>query len=122
MASYAFDGSHESVEATYYVSDRSFALEVRGDSMEPEFREGDVIIVDPSISPDASHYVIAELLRSATEPGAGEITFKQYRPRGINGIFDLVPLNPAYPTITVNGTNPGRVIGVVAEHKRNLLR
>ncbi len=124
-SAYAFDGAHETIDTTFHVSRQAFALEVRGDSMEPDFRSGDIIIVDPSVEPLAGHFVIAELLAAGVEPGGGEATFKQYRPRAIlEGVqvFDLVPLNPSYPTITINKTNPGRVIGVVAEHKRNLLR
>lgn len=125
VASYAFDGTHEFVEPTFQVSSQAFALEVRGDSMEPDFRSGDVIIVDPAIGPITGYFVIAELLSNEATPGSGEVTFKQYRPRAvIEGVhvFDLVPLNASYPTVTVNAANPGRVVGVVVEHKRNLLR
>lgn len=122
---YAFDGEHEFIEPSFNVSDRAFGLEVRGDSMEPDFQSGDIIIVDPSVQPLSGQYVVAEIGKEGTEPGGGDVTFKQYRPRAVlEGfqVFDLVPLNPNYPTITVNKANPGRVIGVVAEHKRNLLR
>ena len=52
--------------------------------------------------------------------------FKKYRPRGhdSNGheIFELVPLNQDWPTITVNADNPGQIVGTVMEHRRRRRR
>ncbi|WP_391540669.1 LexA family protein [Lonepinella koalarum] len=41
------------------VSENAFALKIKGDSMEPDFIEGDVIIVDPKIQPHAGEFVVA---------------------------------------------------------------
>lgn len=38
----------------------TFALKVRGKSMEPEFKEGDTIIVDPDLCPCPWDYVVAK--------------------------------------------------------------
>lgn len=108
----------EYLEVSGEYSTAAFALEVRGNSMSPMFAEGDTIIVDPTIQPQRYDFVIAEL------GDDGDITFKQYVPRGstMNGkpVFDLVPLNPEEPTITVNAANPGRIIGKVVEHRHRL--
>lgn len=94
------------------------ALVIRGDSMEPEFREGDVIIVDPDVAPQPGDFVVAG---NASE----EATFKKYRPRGTapNGdiIFELVPLNDDYPTLRSDETHL-RVIGVMVEHRKRRRR
>lgn len=122
-ASYVFDDTHEFIETTFPVTERAFALEVHGSSMEPDFQNGDLIIVDPSVLPLADDYIIAEILPKGEDPGPGEVTFKQYRPRGLSTgspTFDLLPKNPDYPTITVNKNNPGRIIGTVVEHRRSL--
>ncbi|MCZ4058067.1 S24 family peptidase [Pantoea sp. LMR881] len=41
--------------------------------MEPDFKEGDVIIVDPEIEPVPGEFVVAK-------NGEHEATFKKYRP------------------------------------------
>ena len=125
-SSHVVDATHEFIETTFPATDRAFALEVRGDSMEPEFHQGDVIVVDPAVNPQMDDYIVAELLAKGeqTAPGSGEVTFKQYRPRGTgltgSQSFDLLPRNPDYPTITVNKDHPGRIIGTVIEHRRRL--
>lgn len=63
-----------------------YALRVLGDSMEPEFADGCVIIVDPGHVPRDGSYVIVEF--------AGDVFFRQL-------VFDgerrfLKPLNPKY--------------------------
>ena len=74
-----------------------FALAVNGDSMVPEFRQNDILIVDPSIQPTTGNYVIA-----VTE-NHEKATFKKFRERfDENGqfYFELVPLNTDYPIYT----------------------
>ncbi len=124
-ARYAFDGTQDYIESTYPASVNSFALEVVGDSMEPDFKAGEVIIIDPTVAPIANSFVVAELLPAGTEQGEGDCTFKQYRPREVRDgrqVFDLVPLNSEYQTITVNTANPGRIIGTLVEHRRHFPR
>ncbi|SUA93122.1 LexA repressor [Pandoraea pulmonicola] len=86
--------------------------------MEPQFREGDRLIVDPAITPRPGDFVIAK-------NGHEEATFKKYRPRGINAlgadVFELVPLNPDYPTINSEHEKVV-IIGVVVEHRQVLRR
>lgn len=102
------------------LSRLTFALEIQGDSMADEFRPGDIVIIDPSVRPLPGDYVVARLDSDQSA------TFKKYRARGneTNGmpIFELVPSNPDYPTVTVNADNPGRVIGTMIEHRRRRRR
>lgn len=65
-----------------------FALMVRGNSMEPEFCDGHIIMIDPGMSPSDGSYIIAE-----SEDGH---IFRQLRI--IDGRKYLVPLNELYPT------------------------
>lgn len=96
----------------------AFALEIDGDSMLPDFRPGDRVIVDPEIAPNPGDFVVAK-------NGREEATFKKYRPRGIgadgNMIFELVPLNDDYPTMR-SDVERLRVIGVMVEHRKKYRR
>ena len=96
----------------------AFALEIDGDSMLPEFRPGDRVIVDPEMTPNPGDFVVAK-------NGREEATFKKYRPRGIgadgNMIFELVPLNDDYATMR-SDVEHLRVIGVMVEHRKKYRR
>lgn len=99
------------------MTDGVFAMKVRGDSMQPVFQEGDTIVIDPSIRPRPGDYVVAE----RTIDGETSGTFKKYRERGYddygNTIYELVPLNDNYPTLSSNQAQC-RIIGVMVEHRR----
>ncbi len=96
------------------VSPKAFALEIRGNSMEPEFREGDRVIVDPAVSPLPGDFVVAKL------DDAHEATFKKYRPLGTGkgAAIELVALNPDWPALRIDGRNPGRIVATMIEHHR----
>lgn len=109
----AFDGNVEYVTASVDIGPCGFGLWLRGDSMLPQFKEGDLIIVDPDEAPQPGDYVVAK-------NGSNEATFKKYRPRGIdeNGqeVFELVPLNDDYPTMHSDRQHI-QIIGVMVEHR-----
>lgn len=109
----AFDGSLEYVLTDLDVSNFTFALRIEGDSMEPDFKAGDVIIIDPELEPTPGEFVVAK--------NAGQqATFKKYRPTytDIKGCqhFELVPLNDDYPVIN-SDQQPLVIIGVMIEHR-----
>lgn len=95
-------------------SRETFVLTIRGNSMEPDFKEGDVVIIDPSVKPRPGSFV-------AAKNGRQEATFKKYRPRSIdvlgNEVFELVPLNEDYPTMR-SDEQPIEIIGTMVEHRR----
>ena len=100
------------------VSDKhsasTFVLTIRGNSMEPDFKDGDSVIIDPTVKPRPGSFV-------AAKNGREEATFKKYRPRSIdvlgNEIFELVPLNDDYPTMRSNEMTI-EIIGTMVEHRR----
>ncbi|MFD2755690.1 S24 family peptidase [Comamonas terrae] len=96
------------------VSNQSFVLRIRGNSMEPDFKEGDTVVIDPNIKPRPGSFV-------AAKNGREEATFKKYRPRSIdllgNEVFELVPLNEDYPTMR-SDEMPIEIIGTMVEHRR----
>jgi DNA polymerase V len=63
-----------------------YALRVLGDSMEPEFADGCVIIIDPGHAPRDGSYVVVEF--------AGDVFFRQLVCDGERRF--LKPLNPKY--------------------------
>jgi len=69
-----------------------FALRVTGDSMEPEFKEGEIIIINPHIEARPGDFVVVKNKQ-------GEATFKQLKKYGSSWV--LHPLNPKYPDIEV---------------------
>ncbi|MGI9276856.1 MAG: LexA family protein [Endozoicomonas sp.] len=103
-----------------WIGGSAFAIQVEGDSMIPEFREGDTVLVDPDQPVSPGDIVIARL--SSNILGKTEITLRKYRARGTddNGaeIFELAPLNNDYPTLLINQNNPATIVGAVVEHRR----
>lgn len=96
------------------VSTHSFALEIKGDSMLPEFNPGDRVIIDPDVAPLPGDFV-------AAKNGHNEATFKKYRPRGTdehgNTVFELVPLNEDFPSMRSDVT-PIKIVGTMVEHRK----
>ncbi|HVZ98911.1 MAG TPA: helix-turn-helix transcriptional regulator [Caulobacterales bacterium] len=70
--------------------DRVYALEITGDSMEPVFREGDIVIVQPGAAVRRGDRVVVRTR-------AGEVTAKTLGRRNEQRV-ELISLNPAYPT------------------------
>lgn len=96
----------------------SFFLEIEGDSMLPEFRPGDRVLIDPEVTPRPGDFVAARNTKQ-------EATFKKYRVRGIDEsgteIFELVPLNDNYPVLR-SDEHHLVVIGTMIEHRRKFRR
>lgn len=82
--------------------------------MFPEFKEGDVVVIDPSITPRPGDFVVAK-------NSTNEATFKKYRPRGMNDqfqmIFELHPINQDFPVMR-SDIEQLEIIGVMVEHHR----
>jgi len=81
----------------------SFALQVLGDSMAPEFNAGEIIVVEPEGLVIDGSYVLARL--------DDEWIFRQLR--GGDGAWRLHALNPAYPDTPLPGLDAVR--GVVIQ-------
>lgn len=96
------------IDSAFHVSSDAFALRVRGDSMfnpngMPSIPEGSYIIVDPQLQPENGKIVVARI------EGTDEATVKKLVIDGPNKY--LVPLNPRYSPIQVNGNCT--IVGVV---------
>ena len=83
-----------------------FALMVLGDSMAPEFVEGDVIVIEPEGLATDGAYVLAQV--------AGEWIFRKLEAR--SGAWRLVALDPRAAAIDLPDLGPVR--GVVIQRSR----
>ena len=98
--------AEEWIDITSKVGPNSFALRVVGNSMENEFWEGELVIIDPARESMSGDYVVAKINHD-------EATFKQLIKDG--GNIYLRPLNSAYPVIAVPPEKEFRIIGRVVE-------
>lgn len=100
------------------LSDSCFALKVKGDSMIPEFNEGDIVVINPSIRAKPGDFVVARVCSMA---GNCETTLKRYALVGIDDlgreIFELRPLNGLYAPIRSDQLQI-EVTGVVIENRK----
>lgn len=95
------------IETTVPIGNSTYALRVKGDSMEPLFTEGEILIVEPELSPENGDYVIVR-------NGDDEATFKKLVKDGSD--WYLKPLNSAYQTKLM--TEDMKICGIVrASHK-----
>jgi SOS-response transcriptional repressor LexA len=89
-------GDADSFVAYENAPPRAFALRVAGDSMEPDFKSGDVVIIDP-----AGEAQDGEVACIIYEDGKGNrvTRLKRFHLRG-NDVL-LVSVNPAYPPVEI---------------------
>lgn len=83
------------------------ALMVLGDSMEPEFVEGEILVIEPDLPAKDGSFVIGWLNE--------EYIFRQLQ-RDEQGGWRLHALNPAYPDAAISGL--GDIRGVVTHKKK----
>ncbi len=85
------DNPKELFETQCANSSEPFALQNLGNSMEPEFEDGCIIIIDPSFKLHNKAFVVIEY--------EDELYFRQYLEQD-NKKY-IKPLNPIYPTIEI---------------------
>ncbi len=91
---------------------RTFALQIRDNSMEPLFSEGEVVFVNPDLPSEPGHYVLVE-----SGDGGPEGTLLREL-KEIGGQTILHPLNRRYEDIPV--TKHQRIWGRVVRLRKNL--
>jgi SOS-response transcriptional repressor LexA len=93
--------AYEWIPSTVQKQAHTFALRVEGDSMEPLFPPGTILIVEPGLEAHAGSFVIVK-------NGEEEATFKQLVKDGAD--WYLKPLNARYP---IKPFSSGHIVGVV---------
>jgi phage repressor protein C with HTH and peptisase S24 domain len=87
---YPVGGSWDEVGLPEINDPHAYALEISGDSMEPVFRDGDVVVVSPSAP-------IRRGDRVVVRTSAGAVMAKQLQRRSAKRV-ELLSLNPAHPS------------------------
>lgn len=87
-----------------------YALQVLGDSMEPEFPDKCIVIIDPADKCGHEAYIFVEV--------EGVRWFRQYI-KDENNKESLLALNPLYPEIELEGLE-WKVLGIIVQ--RNIKR
>lgn len=82
-------GAEETVRFPDTGAEKVYALEITGDSMEPLYRKGDIVIVQPRAPVRRGDRIVVRTK-------AGEVTAKELGRRTENSI-ELISLNPAHP-------------------------
>jgi SOS-response transcriptional repressor LexA len=100
------------IEATEVSGQRTFALKVQDDSMEPLFSTGEMIFVNPDLDWQPGDYVIARHLEGDSE------TRLLRQVKRIGKQCMLHPLNRKYDDLPL--TNQGAVWGKVVRLRKNL--
>jgi phage repressor protein C with HTH and peptisase S24 domain len=86
---YPVGGGWDEVSLPEIADPNAYALEISGDSMEPVFRDGDMVIVSPSAPIRRGDRVVVRTTR-------GEVMAKQLARRSARRV-ELKSLNPAHP-------------------------
>ncbi len=89
---YPVGGSWDEVGLPEVADPNAYALEVSGDSMEPVFRDGDLVIVSPNAPIRRGDRVVLRTVK-------GEVMAKQLTRRSARRV-DVRSLNPDYPDYT----------------------
>ena len=105
-------GSEAMVETTDVTGERTIALKVPDDSMEPLFSRGEMIFVNPESEWVPGDYVIARVQGTLS----GGATFRQVKPIGAQCM--LHPLNRKYEDLPL--TTQEAVWGKVVRLRKNL--
>ena len=102
----------EAMVETDVPGQRTFAVQVKDNSMQPLFSEGEIIFVNPDLPGESGHYVVVE-----SEDGRPEgVLLRQLKEIGGKAI--LHPLNRGYEDLPV--TNDQHIWGRVVRLRKNL--
>lgn len=95
------------------LSADAFALKMIDESMTPEIRVDDVLVIDPDTKPSPSDVVVVSLV------GKPEVIICQYKKLSYSSSeFELVTLNDNWPNIKVGNGVDGEIIGKVLQNIR----
>ncbi|OHC74821.1 MAG: DNA-binding protein [Rhodospirillales bacterium RIFCSPLOWO2_12_FULL_58_28] len=92
-AGYPIGGAWDEVPFPGIGDPHAYALEISGDSMDPVFRDGDIVVVSPNSNIRRGDRVVVKTVN-------GEVMAKLLRRRSARKI-DLESLNPRYDDISV---------------------
>lgn len=95
----------------------AFALRVQDDSMVPELRINDALIINPDMRPSPGDFVVAQLNNDS------EVMIRKYKQLSVSETspaFELVALNSDWANVQVNAAIKSRLVGVVVSLQRKI--
>jgi SOS-response transcriptional repressor LexA len=102
-----------------HAGERTLGMVIEREDMRDEIWSGDVVFLDPDVNPQPGDYVLAQVEHVNEDQTA---VFRKYRPRRRDSagvlIVELTPLNDDYPTYVIDSEHPGRLLGVMVEHRK----
>lgn len=99
-----------STELLPELSDEAFALRIVDESMTPEIRVNDVLVIDPAIPPKPGDYVVVKVTNKS------ETIVCQYKKLSYaSAEFELLTLNDNWPNIKVADALEIEIIGKVMQ-------
>ena len=99
------------------LGEHAFALKMKDDSMRPELKIHDVLIVDPDQAPNPGNFVVAKL------EDDDEVIVRRYRQLSAvkkTHEFELLAMNDAWASIRVDSAGKSTMIGAVITLMRRL--
>ncbi len=90
------------------LSDKAFAFKMQDESMFPEFKTHDILIIDPDIPPSPGSYVAVKL-------DEDDIIIRRYKQLSTTKMqdYELIPLNENWPKISSQSPLEKFIIGQV---------
>ncbi len=104
-AGYPTGGGWDEIELPSISDPNAYALEISGDSMEPVYRDGDVIVVSPNAPTRRGDRVVVKTRQ-------GEVMAKELVRKSARKI-ELASLNPAYPGRSLDVDEVGWIARIV---------
>ena len=87
-----------------------FVLKMIDDSMLPEFRLNDILVIDPSVQPKPGNFVVVKI------SGKSEVLVCQYKKLSYSSSeFELLTLNDNWPNIKVTDDIDVEIVGTVVQ-------
>ena len=99
------------------LGEYAFALKMKDDSMRPELKIHDILIINPDCIPNPGNFVVARL---EDDSEAIVRRYKQLSAVKKSHEFELLALNDAWASIRVDNTNKGNTVGAVMSFIRKL--
>ncbi|HAT1882456.1 TPA: helix-turn-helix domain-containing protein [Legionella pneumophila] len=95
------------------LSADAFALKITDDSMMPEFRLNDVLVIDPTLSPKPGDFVVVKI------EGKPEVIVCKYKKLSYaSSEFELMTLNDNWPNIKAQSGITVEIVGIVIQNIR----
>ncbi|MCC5791338.1 MAG: LexA family transcriptional regulator [Legionellaceae bacterium] len=96
------------------LSDKAFALKMADESMIPDIKVNDILVIDPAISPEPGDFVLAKL---ANKPEAIVCQYKKLS--YTSDEFELLTLNENWPNIKMTDAHGIVIVGKVIQNIRS---